>query len=349
MAVAAMARGWRLGLATRTVRHFQLAVAFALAAVAVGFLLYFVEKSLLRLENRFVENPASVMMRACGLAHFWIGWLFLFTSPALRQRSAQLRLLGLIALGVALCALCALGGASQNPFVFLFFYSFFLVHEIRDETKLYQRCGDAPLDGDRSQQFLQSASLAMAVICSSLLLVTYLSHALLIKRLPLLVSLSPFYYVTAGFCLLCLNLHVGQRAVLAARQQYGSLRQALTHHSPIALVYLGIFSVLLLGLAAGSASFNLIILIHAGAWLVFIGYQLGQKPPPAQQTWWTWLRYTPTGFLTLHLLVIGFILLMMALRVHLWQRVGLVSELFAGGNFPYWSLMHITMALWRPR
>jgi hypothetical protein len=132
------------------------------------------------------------------------------------------------------------------------------------------------------------------------------------------------------------------------QRQYGSIWAACREHLPLVCVYLGLLSVLLLGLVLGAAVFNLIILIHAGAWLAFVYHQLQQRPPPLRRTPWTWLRYTPTGFLVLHLAVIALVLVFMALRVHLWHRVGFVSELFEGSNFPYWSLMHISMAFWKP-
>ena len=43
------------------------------------------------------------------------------------------------------------------------------------------------------------------------------------------------------------------------------------------------------------------------------------------------------------------LLVLLALRVHLWQRSGLLCDLLKGSNFPYWSLMHIAMAYWHPR
>src|SRR4051794_27863254 len=114
MAAGVASIGRQVG-GTATVRHFRLAVGFALAALAAGLLLYAAERYLLRPEHRFIESPASVMMRACGLAHFWIGWLFLFTAPPLRGRGPLLRLLGLTALGAALCGLCAVCGTGNHP------------------------------------------------------------------------------------------------------------------------------------------------------------------------------------------------------------------------------------------
>lgn len=349
MAIATVAGGKGTAMATRTVRHFALAVGFALVALAAGSAIYLAEKYLFDLEDRFVENPASVMMQAVGLAHFWIGWLFLFTSPSLRAPRALRRLVLLTLLGIALCWVCALCGASRNPFIFLFFYGFFLIHEIRDQTNLYQAYGDSPNDGEQGKAFLHSLSLFSLIWLTALLCMGFLLHGILIKHSHRLLFLSPWYYLTVAFCLCCLCIHTTQQILTSAWKSYGSLGAALAAHKPITLVYLGIFLVLLLGIVAGSVSFNLIILIHAGAWLVFVYYKLAQAPARPRRTWWTWIRHTPNGFLVLHVSVIALILVFLALRVYQWQKAGLMSELFAGSSFPYWSLMHITMAFWRPR
>ena len=69
---------------TPTCRNFRTATLYALVALGLGGGIYLIETFALASRRRFVENPADVMMRAVGLAHFWVGWLFLFTSPRLR-------------------------------------------------------------------------------------------------------------------------------------------------------------------------------------------------------------------------------------------------------------------------
>lgn len=346
MSLATLDRTWQNSRNTRTVRHFWIAVAFALAAIVCGVLLYGLENVILGLEHPFVENPASVMMRAVGLGHFWVGWLFLFTSPRLRNRPALCRLLGWTLLGVVLCVLCGQLGALRNPFIFIFFYGYFLVHEIRDQANLYRACGDAPLESD--PQFLLSLRTTAIIAAVSLLSVGYVLHGLLVRKQATLLAIAPSVHgLLFGILLLACAAALVRTGQLGQRQ-YGSLGAACREHGPLVSVYLGLLSVLLLGLVLGAAVFNLIILIHAGAWLVFVYHQLQQRSAPTRLTLWTWLRYTPTGFLVLHLSVIALVLVFMALRVHLWHRVGFVSELFEGANFPYWSLMHISMAFWKP-
>jgi hypothetical protein len=141
---------------------------------------------------------------------------------------------------------------------------------------------------------------------------------------------------------------LGVRALRLGREAHGDVASALAAHRPLLAVYGGIFVVLLLGALAGSAGFNLIILMHVCAWLVFVCHQLGRRGARPGGLW-AWLRGTPVGFVTLHLAVVAVILVLMALRVHAWGRTGWLSELVATANFPYWSLMHISMAFWRPR
>src|SRR4030095_7475940 len=86
-----------------TWRQFQLAVLLALLAIGAGGGIYLVETFALGLRHRFFENPPEVMVRAFGIAHFMIGWLFLITSPRLRCRPAIARVALLTMIGAAWC------------------------------------------------------------------------------------------------------------------------------------------------------------------------------------------------------------------------------------------------------
>ena len=61
------------------------------------------------------------------------------------------------------------------------------------------------------------------------------------------------------------------------------------------------------------------------------------------------MRRSPTGFVSLHVMLAGVALTFIALRVYAWGRMGWVSDLVAGSAFPYWSLMHICMAFWKAK
>jgi len=336
-------------LTTTTVRQFRHAVALAVLAVGVGCVLYAVEKFIICPPRRFVENPASVMTRALGLAHFWIGWLFLLTSPRIRTAQALGRLLALVLIGAGLCVICGLSGASHNPFVFLFLYGYFLLHEVRDQTMLYQAYGDAPASGPEGKVFLDALCRAASLGLTTLLTAGYLLHGHISGKIAIESATIQGSLIGGLAILLLCSVGATIHALKLGCQLYGDVSSALAIHRPILLVYAGICAILLLAAVGGSVVFNLIILIHAAAWLLFLRKQLKQRPAPVRFGLWSWLRGTPSGFVVLHLGVAALILALLCLRVYVWERVGLVSEMLNASSFSYWSLMHITIAFWRPR
>jgi hypothetical protein len=136
MSLAATTSPWELALGTTTVRQFGKALLVVLAAVLFGCGIYLVESRALALEERFIQNPADVMMRALGLAHFLVGLLYLLTSPRLRNRGSLLRLGFWTAAAGGVCLLFAQFGALKNPLLIMLFYGSFLLHEVRDEAQL---------------------------------------------------------------------------------------------------------------------------------------------------------------------------------------------------------------------
>jgi hypothetical protein len=346
MSVATTAPAWQDGLQTLTVRQFGRAVAFALLAVGAGCLIYLVETVCLRARPRLVENPTDVMMRAFGLAHFAVGWLFLFTSPRLRGPRAVGGLLAAIGLGVGACWLFTACGASRQPFALMLFYGYFLIHEIRDEAHLFRAYGDAPARGPDSDRRLDALSWAVALLALTVLAGAFLLHAVAFGKTGVLARLSPLLGLCGTAALLTATAWACWRVGRLVRGDWHGL--AATHR-PLLVVYAGLLALLLLGTLLGSVGLNLVILLHVTAWLVFVHYQLGRRPPAPSRGLWPWLRTSPAGFVVLHLAAVGLFLLLMALRVHVWQRSGWVSDLVARSSFPYWSLMHISMAFWRPR
>ncbi len=336
------------GTRTTTWRQFQKALLAALSAVLVGFVIYAVEKYVLGIQRRFIENPADVMMRALGMAHFLVGWLFLFTSPRLRSWRAAGRLTGWSCLGGLLCWLFAAVGGSKNPFALMAFASFFLVHEIRDQTRLFQIYGDAPPPSPPLSKFLHQLSLTVIFLLMAMLTGMHLIHGHVLGKCALLRDI-PGSWLLAGWSLIPLAAaFAGRRAWLLGSAVFDSLGHFRAPLAPLLLVYLGIFGILAVGSVLGSVGLNLIILIHVTNWLVFVHYQLGQQPR-ATATLWDWLRRSPRGFVALHLVLAGVALTLIALRVHLWGRTGWISDLVAGSAFPYWSLMHICMAFWKAK
>jgi hypothetical protein len=348
MTATATASPGQVRLPSITARQFRGAVGLALLAVGLGCLIYAVETFVVGLRHRIVQNPSAAMMRACGLAHFWVGWLFLFTSPRLRNRRALGRLLAAGAAGAALCLLAAWGDMTRSPLTFVLFYGYFLVHEVLDEASLFRAYGDAPAGRPEDPAVLRDLSWAAALLMTATLAGGYLAYRGFAGREgtgPGVVA------VLVGVATVCLA--AGSRAAARfwalGRRTCGCGRALLTAYRPLLAVYGGLFLVLLAGVVAGSVVFNLIILIHAASWLLFVRWQLGRRPSPARPSLWAWLRGTPSGFVALHAAVLVLILVLLALRQYVWERSGLGCQLLAGSSFPYWSLMHISVAFWRPR
>jgi hypothetical protein len=347
MTAAATAPLWRSGQASATARQFRGAVIFALFAVGVGCLIYLVETHVFASRHRVVQNPTAAMMRACGLAHFWVGWLFLFTSHRLRAGRSLARLLMVSLLGGSLCMVVAWADMTHSPLTFALFYGYFLIHEILDEASLFRASGDAPI-GPEDGWLLHLLSWAVALLLTAVLGGGYLIYGM-IRGLGVGNPLTAA--VLAGMTALCLagGSVLAARFLAVGRQVHGNVPALVAAYRPLLGVYGSLLAILLLGAVAGSVVFNLIILIHAGSWLLFVYSQLGRNPAPRCQTFWTWLRGTPKGFLVLHLSAIFLVLAVQVLRNYVWQRSGFVCQLFAASTFPFWSLMHITTSFWRPR
>jgi hypothetical protein len=348
MSLVTSAPAWPEVTFSTTVRQFRRAVLVAFAAIGAGCLIYVVEKYLLAPPRRFVESPSEVMMRAFGLAHFLVGWLFLFTSPRLWKADALSRLGGLALIGIALCSGFFLAGAMKNPLVVMAFYSLFLVHEVRDEAHLFLAYGDGPTHEPDRQRVLTLLSLTACLVLILVLATAYLVNGFFLRRTEGLDKVSATVIVGGVIVLLTGIAILAAATFRLGLRVYGDLLSLLAAHAPLLWVYGGILTILVLGSLLGSVGFNLIILLHVTVWLVFVHHRLGQRQAPVGNLW-DWLRGTPAGFVTLHLVAVVLILTLMAIRVHAWARVGLVSELLATSSFPYWSLMHIAMSFIRLR
>ena len=332
-----------------TWRHFQAAVLLAVLAVGVGGVIYLVETFALGLRHRFVESPSEVMVRAFGIAHFGIGWLFLFTSPKLRSPSALAKLGVLTMVGAAWCLISWDYGGIKNPFWLLAFYAYFIIHEIRDEANLFVAYGDAPNDAGRDV-FLRRLGTTVALALMTTFALITMFHGRVQEKLQRVVDEPERWLPLLGGGLLA-GCAASAWSTWLCQRRHGIV---LRDFAPLLAVYATIGAVLTVGSLLGSAGFNLIVLIHVMAWLVFVRHRLSSgSPSPLRERGagvrelWAWLRTTPAGLVTLHLVAAVVVLILMALRVHLWQRAGFISELFATSNFQYWTIMHITMAFWR--
>ncbi|MSQ95853.1 MAG: hypothetical protein EXR98_15040 [Gemmataceae bacterium] len=334
--------------ASPTWRQFQFACFYGMLAISVGCALYGVETLLLHAEHRFVENPSDTMTRAVGLAHFSIGWLFLFTSPRLRNRAALGRLTFWTLFGSAFCWLFAWGGADKNPLLLLAFYSFFFIHEACDEAFLFRTSGELTADPRAAQRFLSSLCVCISLLFITLLASLQFLRGHLLERSTILQQISMAWLYGGLLIAVVLTAVAMLNTMGRARSIYGSLHKAVVVYQPLLVVYAGLIAILFIGSLFGSIGANLVILIHGMTWLVCTQRKLGERNAEVRGLW-SWLRDSPAGFLTLHLVVTALALLFFALRTHMWQRTGLVCDLVSRTWFPYWGIMHIAMSFWRGR
>jgi hypothetical protein len=346
MSIAIVERGIN---GSQTWRQFQTACGCVALAIGVGCAIYAVETVLLQCRHRFVENPADTMTRAIGLAHFSIGWLFLFTSPRLRNRAALGRLTFWTIFGVAFCWLFAGGGADlKNPLLMMAFYSFFFIHEACDEAYLFRHSNELSADTPNADRFLRSLVWSVSLAFLALVAGGQILRGHLLGR-SAMVHDVPIAWLLAGWLIVCAWAGVSILAtVRLARSSYNSVRDAVALYRPLVLVYAALLVVLLVGSLFGSIGYNLVIMIHGMTWLVCTHRKLSEQNAEIAGMW-SWLRKSPTGFLTLHLAVTGLALVLFALRTHVWQRTGFVCDLVSKTWFPYWSIMHIAMAFWRTK
>jgi hypothetical protein len=335
MATAAGAVRAREGVeGSRTVRQFAAALGLALLAAGVGCGIYLAERCG-SLHGGFARNPLELMVRCLGLAHFLVGWLFLFTSPRVRSPRALGRLLLCTLAGAAVCVLFARLGSLRNPFLHLLFYGSFLFHEVRDEAVIYQQT-----EGVRSAELLGPFSLA-----AGLLFVTLLAagDALFLTCLARDGRSAAGLWLVAG-CLAAACAWSVRRFVALTR---GEVTRFLAEHRPLVVVYACLLLILALSAPLGSIGF--VVLLHVASWLVFVHGRLRERPAVPVRHLWTWLRSTPAGFLALHLGLALVLLVLMAARVHVWGRASFLTEGLAAGSFCYWALLHICMSFWSSR
>jgi hypothetical protein len=236
---------------------------------------------------------------------------------------------------VAFCLLFAGLGSLRNPLLFFVFYGSFLFHEVRDEAVIYQT-----YENVRPSKQLDAFSLAVALLFLTLLaaghglFLTFFSDSALYA--------AALWAVAAGLAGGCA---VAVRRFLNLTR--GGVLEFLSEHRPLVVVYGALL--VIMALSAPMGSIGLLVLIHAGSWLVFVCSRLRDKPVPPPRNPWSWLRSTPAGFLVLHLGLALVLFVLIGARVYLWGRVGFLSEALASRSFCYWALMHICMSFWSSR
>jgi hypothetical protein len=344
---------WR----TTTVRQCASALAWTLGLTAVFAAWYAIEKWGLRLDDdrRLVRSAPRAPMIALGIPHFLIGFLFLVTSRRVSGPRSVATLVGLVALGVGLCALYTAAGAHRaaNKLPTAAVALYFIVHELRDEGFFFRAYGDAPKDVEpaRTARFLRAGTAILVAALGAIAVFAYDLYADAKGRA------GPLDYVVPG-------LGTGGRAVLVfgamlayaglrwfawARREPEGLRAWAGRTRPMGAVLALFLGVVLLG-GVSRALLEAIVLWHVVEWLVFSVHQAGRRereaPPPT--TWLGRAKGTRSGFLRLHLglSAVVFVLLLVWTYGTASSASSPLWFLVSHEAFFYWTIMHVTLSFY---
>lgn len=339
---------------TATEKNWFYSLLIVLGAVGVFYVGFLIEmdRGLWNREIRLVRDPSESAMRFTALSHFFVALLFMSTSRRMKKASSWFWFAASLVVGVLLClGYRQLGGV--NPLVATtFFFTYFLVHDFRDQVTFYVANGDSGGTlTERSQQLLGYAPLV--VIGTGVVLAT-VATAFGVPgtepALPTFGGADPQTRMMIGSALLvalAVALAFFRRVWRAAFPQ--PLREILRQHRPMVLVFAGSISVLAISAIAG-ASGDAIILLHVCSWYVFTMHQLRKRVPAVapRRFSWAWIRSTPGGFNFVH--VGSFIVFLIAGAVWAYGfRNDPSIEAFAvtvGRDlFPYWTILHVTVSV----
>jgi hypothetical protein len=330
------------------------------ALILLGSILFFaairaVERGLGRWEPdvRVVPDPAETTMRYLGQAHFLMAYLFTATSRRMKSARPWGRFALLFVLGLLFCASVSFA-RSWAPFAgTVLVYTYFLLHEFRDQSFFYFTNGDAPAGTDRPalrKAILSVPWLAVGAVAAVLSAAAALGlpagaeirdfMGRLTPAARWAVGLAPALAVTIGTAVFFRHLR---------KEGLGSLRDLLRTHRPVFFVYAGSLTILLVGGFLGWR-LHTIVIFHVVSWYVFSVHLMRARLPaaPPRKGGWAWLRSTPSGFTLLHAgiavaLLAGGVVWAYALENA--EGAGALWLLLDSGNFQYWTILHVTVSL----
>lgn len=312
--------------------------------------------------DRLVWNMWETSMRFLALSHFLVALVFTLSSRRMRTFSGWAWFLGLLGVGALVCwAFQALGGMDDRyapnrgvaALLAVVFYGYFLVHEFRDQAFFYRANGDAPRsDGAREEtrSLLMVPALVFGLIAATFLAAAAFEVGGARRYDQVFDPLTRPVRAALGVLPLVL---VGAAAIAYKRRcdrlHEGGLWRFLGRNRPILLVYLGIYLVLMLGIALTGRVYA-IVTLHVTAWYVFTVYQLARRPapsPPPRPLTMPWMRSTVAGFNTLHL---GLAAVVVGAAAFWAYALGNSYEhdamrvLLSRESFPYWTILHVTVS-----
>ncbi len=341
---------------TTTERNWLWALAIVVGSALFFWLLYAAEQRwghTVR-EERLVWHAVETSMRYLALSHFLVAILFMTTSRSMRKASSWAWFAGLAMFGTGLSMAFASAGGLEMHVAAALFYTYFLVHEFRDQAFFYRVNGDAPKDADPDE--LRKTLWTVPAVVMGLIGTIFFAGAAfeiggarryteaVFGDLP---QTARYVIGALPIAAMIVVTHLLRRSY--ARKHPGGISGFARANRPILFVFGGILAVLIADIIITGRVYA-IVTLHVTAWYVFVVRGFAKRPPPEPRPrafTWTWMRSTLAGFNFLH---IGMLVLVMAAgAVWAYGFDNSASQSFfwvllSREAFPFWTIMHVSVS-----
>lgn len=297
------------------------------------------------MSESLVENAAETSTRVFTIPHVIIGFLFMVSSTRNRSTRKRMWIAGLLGVGSVLCLVYGgLFNAGGKLLGGAFLYSYFLIHELRDEMNFYRLLDGSP-ELAEDQNFRRFGRQQITLLVIGVLFILWFSGTM---RTPSMLKLPgvPF----AGMVGIMATFSLAwMAAMLISYGQYAkrrgtSILEVIRDHRQLIRLFTTVFLLTIVGAILTDRLYP-IILLHVAVWYVVTCRAMKQRPgEPARVGTWAWMRGTLTGFRTLHIGLAGVCLLIGAVAVYSTGPVDQVWWLISPEAFPYWTIMHISVS-----
>ena len=346
---------------TVTERNWLTAFSIVVASALLFYGLQTLEKRIGHADRAeaFVYHPVETPMRMVGLAHFLVAIAFMTTSRAMKSAGSWLWLVGLLAAGVVLCVLFARQGGVDNRLMNVLFFTYFLLHEFRDQAFFYDANGDLPRGPDAKR--LKKDLLGIPALIFGWIAAVFIAGAgfsiggarryqeALLGWLPAGWPRAVAALVPAALMLFA-TLRWRRRIDRTYAEGVGAF---LKRNRPLLFVFTGIVAVLVLDILINRRAYA-IVTLHVAAWYVFVLAAFARRPAPTpapKPATWRWVRATPAGFNVFHLGILAVVMVAAVAWAYLTRNdpsVSVANVILSREAFPYWTIMHVTVS-WIPR
>ncbi|MEX0818540.1 MAG: hypothetical protein WD070_03070 [Pirellulaceae bacterium] len=296
--------------------------------------------------QELVGNAAEASTRYFTIPHIIVGFLFMISSLRNRTRRKRIWIAGLLFAGAMLC--CAyeeLLDSGGKLLASAFLYSYFLLHELKDELQFYRMLEDTPkLEDERYFRSFARAQIALLLVGTVFILwVSGTMRTPPVLALAGVPALGMVGIATAfGGCWLAV--------VVASYRWYAvrrgtSIVQVVRDHRRLIRLFTTIFLLTIVGAILTDRLYP-IILLHVAVWYVFTCRALKDLPAgPTRIGTWAWMRGTLVGFRTLHIGLAVVCILLGLVVVYTQGPVDQVWWIISPEAFPYWTIMHVSLSL----